>query len=86
MVGSRTRRRVAAADSQAGQEGLKLRFCLKRGRVFMASNASCMRLGTGQSGATFATCILWDGSPPTRAHKWARFLATRMYCHIPMPI
>ena len=31
----------------------------------------CMRLGTGQSGATLATCILRDGSPRTQADMWS---------------
>ena len=32
----------------------------------------CMRLGTGQSGATLATCILRDGSPRPQADMWSR--------------
>jgi hypothetical protein len=31
----------------------------------------CMRLGTGQSGATLATCILRDGSPRPQADMWS---------------
>ena len=30
-----------------------------------------MRLGTGQSGATLATCILRDGSPRPQADMWS---------------
>src|ERR1700731_4910955 len=32
----------------------------------------CMRLGTGQPGATLVTCILRDGSPCTQADMWSR--------------
>src|SRR6266403_2619179 len=32
----------------------------------------CMRLGTGQPGATLVTCILRDGSPRTQADMWSR--------------
>src|SRR6266446_5174836 len=31
----------------------------------------CMRLGTGQPGATLVTCILRDGSPRTQADMWS---------------
>src|SRR6266446_5071691 len=31
----------------------------------------CMRLGTGQSGATLVTCILRDGSPRPQADMWS---------------
>src|SRR6266446_3830152 len=31
----------------------------------------CMRLGTGQPGATLLTCILRDGSPRTQADMWS---------------
>src|SRR6266403_5197787 len=32
----------------------------------------CMRLGTGQPGATLVTCILRDRSPRTQADMWSR--------------
>jgi hypothetical protein len=32
----------------------------------------CMRLGTGQSGATLVRCILRDGSPRPQADMWSR--------------
>src|ERR1700741_5377344 len=32
----------------------------------------CMRLGTGQPGATLVTCILRDGLPRTQADMWSR--------------
>ena len=34
-----------------------------------------MRLGTGQSGATLAICILRDGSPRPQADMWSRYVA-----------
>src|SRR6267378_8072304 len=36
----------------------------------------CMRLGTGQPGATLVTCILRDGSPRTQADMWSRMAQT----------
>jgi hypothetical protein len=35
----------------------------------------CLRLGTGQSGATLATCILRDGSPRPQADMWSSEIA-----------
>src|SRR6266436_6424710 len=37
----------------------------------------CMRLGTGQPGATLLTCILRDGSPRTQADMWSNKYARR---------
>src|SRR6266446_536479 len=39
----------------------------------------CMRLGTGQPGATLVTCRLRDGSPRTQADMWSshRYRADR---------
>src|ERR1700730_12716903 len=37
----------------------------------------CMRLGTGQPGATLVTCILRDGSPRTQADMWSRMGVVR---------
>ena len=40
----------------------------------------CIRLGTGQSGATLATCIMCDGSPRPQADMCSRTYSPRDRC------